>query len=1059
MAPQIINDRLQLLSECTLDEISNYISGEEINQWWRLFLASAGDAAIETQVVRVSRLRTDVLRLTAALAGRMPRSDSPKPEVVISVSAQGREFAQRAVNGDHFGDFVLPFVEVVATTLIHELARLQLGFGQPKISLRAIEDMVADVAQKLMTQCRRTLILELNVARECGSLRGGTSEERFDDFRRMLSGDAFRRDVFGRYPLLKITCQQIADLAVKSCLTFADHLVDDWDDLAEIVGSDVVEVNRYQPGAGDPHRGGTSTAIVEFNFQDGFRRVVYKPRSLTPEALLQAVMRIFDADASEETQLFRTPRTLERSDHGWVEYVTRAPPIGSVQPFFRRLGALAALSNLLQLVDLHMENIIAAGDWPVVVDAETLAHPVINSADAKIRIVSESLLGTMIFPSFFSRAENGDPITPLSALTDIWEQTPFEGATVIGHGTDHAYVSVERITLPPEAFGSMPPLPTVDTSVGNVMERHGADLKEGMCELLRRLPLVKNEIISLLVGQNRCILRVVFRPTALYTVLLENSRHPHSLIDMGRRFLNWEKLWSPVSGPVPPISMLIDSEQTQLERNDVPYFWVDFRSRWVKGADGEDVYELPRSPLEELCDRVERATTVDIVGLRRRNSWLIDTVGASTHISTERRASTDLVVMEPEARRTLLLQRGRVLLDEVLALRVDTRPGGPGWLTRSGDATQDTWYFHEIGPHLYDGEIGIAILLFVAGELYGDESLASLAQSLYSSAELRIRFEARKAKNIPLGGLVGLGGYLFASGIFARRLGVGFFADRAAYVAEILDFHLNPEVTDFLGGAAGLALVSSRLASNFPDSAHCLNRIIERSVATVLESQKWIELGGERVPVWCADPPEPPFGGFAHGAAGYAATLASASSVLSSIDLSEIANKAWLYQDSLWDFNRSTWRDPREGPVPHDPMREYCHGAAGVGVAALIDLESTGSVASKLRLELATKAVLREGIPANDSICHGLLGNLMFLERAAAHLPELAPAIEGFNEAQIEDLCQRRTICGSVGAVRTPGLFTGVASLAYGMLRLARPDLVPDVLCLKLPDPVRKAGT
>jgi lantibiotic modifying enzyme len=46
-------------------------------------------------------------------------------------------------------------------------------------------------------------------------------------------------------------------------------------------------------------------------------------------------------------------------------------------------------------------------------------------------------------------------------------------------------------------------------------------------------------------------------------------------------------------------------------------------------------------------------------------------------------------------------------------------------------------------------------------------------------------------------------------------------------------------------------------------------------------------------------------------------------------------------------------------------------------------------------------------------------------------------------------------VCGTPGAISTPGLMVGLAGIGHGLLRLGFPDLVPSVLLLDPPAPGR----
>src|SRR5262249_49957013 len=124
--------------------------------------------------------------------------------------------------------------------------------------------------------------------------------------------------------------------------------------------------------AGDTHRGGR--AVIIARFQSGLQ-VVYKPRSLAGDQHFQQVLAWIN-DRGDHPP-FRLLKILDRGDHGWVEFVEPGgcADVGEVQRFYQRQGALLALLYALEATDFHHENLIAAGEHPVLVDLEALFHP------------------------------------------------------------------------------------------------------------------------------------------------------------------------------------------------------------------------------------------------------------------------------------------------------------------------------------------------------------------------------------------------------------------------------------------------------------------------------------------------------------------------------------------------------------------------------------------------------------------------------------------------------------------------------------------------------------
>jgi lantibiotic modifying enzyme len=123
-------------------------------------------------------------------------------------------------------------------------------------------------------------------------------------------------------------------------------------------------------GLSDPHDGGRSVTLVEF--EGG--RVIYKPRSGTSESAWSELLGWMNRKGLEPE--LRAARVLERKNYYWMEYVeaTACRNQAAVRRFYTRLGGMIAVAYLLKTVDCHRENLIAAGEYPVLVDVDALWH-------------------------------------------------------------------------------------------------------------------------------------------------------------------------------------------------------------------------------------------------------------------------------------------------------------------------------------------------------------------------------------------------------------------------------------------------------------------------------------------------------------------------------------------------------------------------------------------------------------------------------------------------------------------------------------------------------------
>ncbi|MFD1050101.1 DUF4135 domain-containing protein, partial [Kibdelosporangium lantanae] len=103
-------------------------------------------------------------------------------------------------------------------------------------------------------------------------------------------------------------------------------------------------------------------------------RLGYKPRPMAVAAAFSTILDWFAENGFTPT--LRAPRVVDRGGYGWVEWLRHedCTSMTGARDFYRRAGALAAICYLLDAGDLHLENVIACGDHPVVIDLETLFH-------------------------------------------------------------------------------------------------------------------------------------------------------------------------------------------------------------------------------------------------------------------------------------------------------------------------------------------------------------------------------------------------------------------------------------------------------------------------------------------------------------------------------------------------------------------------------------------------------------------------------------------------------------------------------------------------------------
>lgn len=153
---------------------------------------------------------------------------------------------------------------------------------------------------------------------------------------------------------------------------------------------------------GDRHNG-KSTCLVK---EDDGREYIYKPRSAqTEHAWSLFLKRLSDAG------LVLLPKCVEilserENEHTEALVQHCATDEEGLKRYWKRCGVLVFLTYLLGSTDLHSENLIAAGEYPVLVDLETLMNGTVQNTISDGTLL-ESVFRSHLLPHFSGGADDG----------------------------------------------------------------------------------------------------------------------------------------------------------------------------------------------------------------------------------------------------------------------------------------------------------------------------------------------------------------------------------------------------------------------------------------------------------------------------------------------------------------------------------------------------------------------------------------------------------------------------------------------------------------------------
>ncbi|MBN9389168.1 MAG: type 2 lantipeptide synthetase LanM [Chloroflexi bacterium] len=449
-----------------------------------------------------------------------------------------------------------------------------------------------------------TLALELQVARFSGLLAGETPQARFDSFIELLRQADQRTSLLREYSVLARLVQTVLQNRVNFGLEFLRHLTQDWLSLCQTFSptQHPGKLVKIETGRGDTHRGGRSVMILTFS--SGLK-LVYKPRSLAVDLHFQELLGWLNDNGAKPS--FRTLKVLTREAHGWVEFVEVAGcnSAEELTRFYRRQGGYLAVLYILGGTDFHYENLVAAGEHPVLIDLETLFHPGIapgNPAEvsnSESENTTYSVLNVGLLPcrAWANEGFEGVELSGLGGQEGQLSPYPMPGWE--GSGTDRLRRVYKRILVPPALNR-----PHLNGSSVRPLD-YLAEIVEGFSAIYRLLSDRKAEFLApghLLRNFSQDLVRVVLRPTHAYQLLQEHRLRPDYLrnaLDLDRHY---DKLWVSVKH-FHALARLIASECHDLHQDDYPFYTTRPDSTHLWTSTGNQISNFVTEPGLVLVER------------------------------------------------------------------------------------------------------------------------------------------------------------------------------------------------------------------------------------------------------------------------------------------------------------------------------------------------------------------------------------------------------------------------------------------------------------------------
>ncbi|MGA3091033.1 MAG: type 2 lanthipeptide synthetase LanM family protein [Terriglobales bacterium] len=974
-----------------------------------------------------------------------------------SIPGEDAWLEENRSNADPAATVIAPLVRYARCLLRDRTSAIKDEVGNLTLDAATAGALLEPGLRSRLAICTRALVLELNIARLRGRLRGESPEARFSYFAQQMARPRRALRFLLEYPVLARLLVQCVHQWVSASTEFFERLCCDWQSILTTFcsGNNPGALTAVDTGVGDCHESGRSVAILTFS--SGFR-LVYKPRPLAVDVHFQYLLLWLNERGLDPT--LRQLRILSRSNYGWTEFVAQQECHSreEVTRFYTRQGSYLAILYVLGARDFHYENLIAEGEHPVLLDLEGVLHARLREVtgtgadDLARSTLLYSVLGVGMLPWRIGSSRESDGIDLSGIGGKGGQRMPFTLPTWSNSGTDEMQLQRQHLVDP--GSQNRPSLEGVEVDVATYSD----SIVSGFSNTYRLMSELRSALVSP-DGPLACFagdeVRVIFRPTKSYAMLLYESYHPDALCNAAERDFMFDRLWVKALEN-PQLAAIIPYEKRDLWNGDVPKFTSKPGSRDLSAASRQRIPSFLDEPsIQSAMRRVEQLSEDDLA----RQLWVIraslSTLAAGPQLTSTRVQARDEDVTSVSQQE--LVDVALAVGDRLHSLAIRGSDDASWIGVRAEDHRSCS--LTPLALDLYEGLPGVILFLAFLGGLTKQERYTELARAGLRS--LRRQLPTNRDRMASIGAFTGRGGLVYALTLLGVLWGdVKLLSEAEEMVASSVPLIAEDTQFDLIGGAAGLIaglLVLHRSTSSemaLAAAIACGNHLAAHAVRIADEMAGWRPTGESGTPLT----------GFSHGAGGVAWALLNLSAATGESRFRNLAADAIRYERSLFSDEAGNWPDLRTSDARLTPegslgrfVVAWCHGAPGIGMARLASLPYMDDPQTRSEIDTAIHTTMLRGFGGNHSLCHGDLGNLELLIQASEKFNEMEIRKHRDREAAqiVRNIRRSGWSCGPPSGVESPGLMTGLAGIGYQLLRLAEPAQIPSVLLLEPLDQAR----
>ena len=967
-----------------------------------------------------------------------------------------------------FPAFYTPWINTAASIL-------QSRIGQPNNDLQ--NNFAELLLPKLQGISLRCLIMEMHQCRQNNRLKGNTTAEEYQYYNdKILSAREYTDYLYKKYPVMVREMQD----TVESEVCFWTEVMDHWQQEKAIIrarmkrGPEFEEIVEIEGNLADTHNNGR--CVLQLTLGDG-SKLFYKPRSTGNEQIYQDLLKWLYTSAGLDTYDYER---IDMGSHSWVEQVPyrSCKSREELQRYYQRIGIQLFLCYLLNIRDLHCENIIACGEYPVFIDLETgvgmrAGQEQLSTAKEKCQLIlQDSVLYLGILPIMIWNASgNGINVGAIGGREN--QQVPMKTPHIAKAGTSDMHV--EYIYPKTRSYKNQAMLNDQYIDAGLFLD----DIMKGFTEAYEMALGAKQELSERIIPYSGGKSRYVVRQTQRYTMLLQSSYHPDVMTDGGNRNMLFYNLYQEAQMRSARMHPVVENEVKSLLKGDIPYFYYRNTESSLFSSDGSEFKDFfERTAMDGLRQKINDLDYSDLNRQVQYIKFAVQSLDSQVFLNSygkELLLSSKTSILDETMILQAVGQIGRRLADTVVFHKDHTQAG---WISLMPDQRgKNGWELQPADRYLYNGLAGINLFIHAVLTVIPEEtvlaeecnfpeaysrtyselkSLAKILDQMFFAYTQSAEQNVNSTDTPNTGAFFGEGSVAYMYQGLYQITGQESYLQYAKRHSDLLpQFFGQDKSYDLLSGNAGAVLVLINMFRLTKEGKYLADAV---KAADLLLAQAELTEGGMG---WCSASLKQPIGGMAHGNSGFLLAFARLFRYTGQVTYLDAVRKILCYENSLYDQAANNWKDIREEAVLTEELDAkvaesvaWCHGAAGVLLSRANAAEyiPDSEIQDILQKDIARGIEKLKQTPRRRGycLCHGNSGNIgIVMDYArksgdqdimmgcAYYVNDLAA---GIHNGSLELMLQED---------QNVGFMTGLAGIGYFMLRMLQPEL-PDIIAVEI---------